>query len=304
MKLPTLVSLTSHLLLSSACLLEVERHDGHIIDRTQPLNCRQAPAGDSISVGTGDRFNNGALTPLGLGTDPSRTFSTVYNTAEIKSAVKGLCREFNLPYFEAPYKTYENRTIFGFKLGGPGPSSYFPSNNNNSYTVLLQSSIHTRERGGPDHLLNFASDLLYASRLNTPLHYGGSTYPPSAIHSALAQGIIILPLVNPDGVAYDQATNLCWRKNRNPASSTPSDPNTIGVDLNRNFSPVWNFTKYMHPSAAAASADPSFETFCRTGPLSEAENEEYRLGDGEPPKPGVVSGPAFCDPHGDSRVVP
>lgn len=63
-------------------------------------------------------------------------------------------------------------------------------------------------------------------------------YTYNDLKIALAQGIVILPLVNPDGVTFDQATDSCWRKNRNPASSKPNDPASIGVDLNRNFALV------------------------------------------------------------------
>ena len=43
---------------------------------------------------------------------------TFYNEAEIKSATLGLVREFNLSYFEMPFKKYENRTMYGFRVSG------------------------------------------------------------------------------------------------------------------------------------------------------------------------------------------
>jgi len=260
-----------YLLLTSACLLEVEQQGGHVISRTQPLNRRQTNQ-TSIPIGTGDRFNGGSIAPRGIGSNSSANFSTVYNLLEIKSAVLGLVKAFRLPYFTAPYKTYENNTMFGFKLGGKredGQQSL--DGNNNTYTILLEAGIHARERGGPDHLINFASDLLWAHRESKGLQYAGVFYTPAEVARVLDLGIVILPLVNPDGVAYDHGTNLCWRKNRNATSAKPGDPDSIGIDLNRNFDPVWNFTKYLAPGFPYASDDPSTELFRGTAPLSEAE---------------------------------
>ncbi|KAK0658074.1 zinc carboxypeptidase [Cercophora newfieldiana] len=267
MRLPTLVSLITHLSFASSCLLEIERNGGHVVDRSEPLRRRQAPD-NSVPVGSGDRFNNGAIVPRGLGVSPPTEPSDIYNLVEIKSAVKALCQEFNLPYFEAPYRTYENRTVFGFRVGGKPNKPQ-----NKGYQVMLESAIHARERGGPDHLLNFVSDLLFAKRANVGLTYGGVAYTAQDVRTVLDLGLVIIPVVNPDGVAYDQSTNLCWRKNRNPTSAIPGNPNSVGVDLNRNFSPVWNFTKAMVPGVQAASEDPANEQFHGTGPLSEPETK-------------------------------
>jgi murein tripeptide amidase MpaA len=49
---------------------------------------------------------------------------------------------------------------------------------------------------------------------------------------------VIIPLTNPDGMAYDQNSDTCWRKNRNTDARSTSSyrfSKDIGVDLNRNF---------------------------------------------------------------------
>ena len=52
--------------------------------------------------------------------------------------------------------------------------------------------------------------------------------------------IHIVPVVNPDGYAFTNSTSTrMWRKNRNPEYSTSSDPDCVGVDLNRNFDYHW-----------------------------------------------------------------
>jgi murein tripeptide amidase MpaA len=87
------------------------------------------------------------------------------------------------------------------------------------------------------------------------------------VKTALTSGVVFVPLSNPDGVAYDQSSNSCWRKNRNPASSGGSS-SAIGVDLNRNFDFVWDFTKQFASGAqsSVASTSPSAETFHGTFP--------------------------------------
>lgn len=107
---------------------------------------------------------------------------------ELASGTRGLAQEFSLPYFEAPHKTYENRTMFGLKV--PGSHSRV----NTGYTVLLQARIHARERGGPDHLLNFIANLLWARREGTGLTYGGSRFMAEEVHTALSAGIVVLPM--------------------------------------------------------------------------------------------------------------
>ncbi|KAK0616194.1 peptidase M14 [Immersiella caudata] len=293
MKTTAAVSFLCLLLGTSACLTEWElHHGGHRhphLTRRQFGNGTNSNVTKGIPVGVGDRFGGGTIAPRGLGIlnppypippanliigappDPADApFQTVYNTDEIKSASRGLVREFGLEYFETPHKTYENRTMFGFKV--PGERSH--GHKNSGYTVLLQAGIHARERGGPDHLINFIADLLWARREKKGLTYGGLVFTAEEVRTALSVGIVVLPLINPDGVAYDQATDSCWRKNRNRASATPNDTFSIGIDLNRNFPPGWDFKKAMAPGVdIGSSTDPGSEIFVGTAPLSEAETK-------------------------------
>jgi murein tripeptide amidase MpaA len=296
MKTTTTASFLSLLLGASGCLTEWELHHGGHTRRGPHLGRRQivVPGNGtnanitSIPIGAGDRFQNGTIAPRGLGIlDPpyhipavsnisdlpnpaAAPFKTIYNTVELNSASRALAREFDLQYFETPHKTYENRTMFGIKI--PGEHSH--PHKNSGYTVLLQAGIHARERGGPDHLTNFIADLLWARREKKGLQYGGVVFTADEVRTALSVGIVVLPLINPDGVAYDQSTNTCWRKNRNPASSSPNDTNSVGIDLNRNFPPAWDFNKSLAPGVlVGSSTDPGSEVFIGTAPLSEAETK-------------------------------
>jgi len=259
----------------SACLTEAElrgeTHHLSFLHRRQSEDNRTNV--DTIPIGVGDRFENGAITPVGIGSQVQVNLSSVYNVVEIESAARALVREYNLQYFEPPFKTYKNATMFGIKIPCATTPSNAASNSNATFTVLLEAGIHARERGGPDHLLNFISDLLWAERHGTGLIYGGVEYTHAEVQKARSVGVVMLPLVNPDGVAHDHATNSCWRKNRNPQSSTPNRTSSVGVDLNRNFPPAWDYRKAMAPNTtdSTISDRPSTEVYRGTAPLSEPE---------------------------------
>lgn len=288
------------LLGANACLTDYELHH-HGLSQRPRLNRRQGPVfgngtnatSTSIPIGVGDRFRGGTIAPSGIGIldppypvptsgrivvfptpePPPPPFPTLYNVAELLSGTKALVREFGLEYFEMPHKTYHNTTMYGFKIPGDQPNG--PPDKGKGHTVLLQSGIHARERGGPDNLLNFAADLLWARRSHKGLTYGGQVFSASDVRTALSVGIVVLPLVNPDGVAHDQATNSCWRKNRNPASAFANDTfgTSIGVDINRNFPAAWDFERALAPGliVVGSSTSPYSETFVGTAPLSEPE---------------------------------
>jgi len=232
--------------LSGACLLPEEREGLPRISRRQTSN--------GIAIGTGDRYSAGTIAPRGLGTQ-STTLTSLLNVNEIASGLKGLATVYGISTFTTPYTTYNGASIAGGKVGGNGTC-------NSAYRVYLNAAIHARERGASDGLLFFIGDLLYANKNNVGLKYGSKSYTNAQVKQALSTGIVFVPLSNPDGVAYDQSSNSCWRKNRNPKSSTGS-ASTIGVDLNRNFDFLWDFTKLFASSArsSVASTSPSSETY-------------------------------------------
>ncbi|KAK3353374.1 carboxypeptidase A [Lasiosphaeria hispida] len=278
------------------CLLEVERLGGHWTDSS--LKQRNLMRGEegfvpqnvSLPVGQGDRFNGGTKAPRGLGVQPKNsTVPSILNLDEINSALAGLSREFGLEMVKFPTKTYENRTILGAKTG---------NFSNGKVTAYIESGIHARERGGPDHVLYFISDLLWAQREKTGLTYGGVSYTHANVQAVLDLGIVFFPTVNPDGLKYDLRTNDCWRKNRNPASANSSNPNTVGVDLNRNFDFLWDFPKYFAPGVQAASKDPASVSFAGTTAFSEPETQGIRWAVDEFPNLGW-----FVDIHSTAATV-
>lgn len=253
--------------LSHACLTHEER--AGVVRRTGRVDRR---ANTGLAIGTGDRFSAGAKIPRGLGTQAASTDpGLILNVQEIGSALTGLANEYDIELFTTPYTTYEKRSIQGGKVGGT-------SNGTGAYSVYINAGIHARERGGPDNLIYFISDILYANKNNVGVTWGSKTYTNADVKKALATGIVFIPLSNPDGVAYDQSSNSCWRKNRNPASSTSGRPATIGVDLNRNFDFLWDFPNLFASSVASgvASTSPSAEDYHGTAAFSEPETKSIK----------------------------
>ncbi|KAH7166395.1 zinc carboxypeptidase [Dactylonectria macrodidyma] len=243
---------------AEACLLPGETEDGHV-----PLTRRSNSTGSTIRINVGDRFNGGTKAPRGLGSQPAGTrIESVMNVAEIQSAVQGLVTQFGIKLFTAPDPTAQGATMFGGKIGNGLDCD-------EAFRVYLMSGIHARERGGPDNLIYFISDLLWAQFQGTGLTYGDMTYTYEEVLTALSTGIVFMPLINPDGVAYDQATNSCWRKNRNPSGA---------VDLNRNFDFLWDFETDFAPGQpiTLASSNPNHDTYHGQSAFSEAETRNVK----------------------------
>ncbi|KAF4509377.1 hypothetical protein G6O67_003554 [Ophiocordyceps sinensis] len=215
--------------------------------------------GTGLPIGKGDRFKNGAVVPRGLGTN-DRDLGSILSVHEVETGLRGLANHFaSVKFFTAPHQTFENRSVYGAVIGDP--------------RVFIQSGIHARERGGPDNVLYFVSDLLHAQSRGTGVSYGTTSFTNEQVNTALAVGIVIVPMVNPDGVAYDQATGRCWRKNRN-TTSADNIPSRVGVDINRNFDINWDYNRVFNSSAVhhgTASDDPTSQAFHGLSPFSEAE---------------------------------
>jgi murein tripeptide amidase MpaA len=239
------------------------------IETLDNLNKRQSAV---APIGKGDRFKSGKIAPRGLGTQKPEAYSAyesagILNADEVYSAMKGLEKEYGLELFTAPHKTYEGNTLLG------GVANKAEKIKKDKQYIYFTSGIHARERGGPDNLIFFISDLLYANKHRIGLTYGNKTYSNKDVKKALGAGIVFIPMTNPDGVRHDQANSNLWRKNRNPASSRPNEPLSVGVDLNRNFDFLWNYTEKFVPTVSPASNNASSQAFYGTAPFSEPETQ-------------------------------
>ncbi|MCJ1447533.1 MAG: hypothetical protein MMC23_008044 [Stictis urceolatum] len=230
------------------------------------LNKELVKRAATAPIGTGDRFKSGTVAPVGLGTQASgSTISSLMNVAEISSAVQGLVKSYGVTSITLPYKTFNGATQFAAYVGAGSDKS--------KYHLYLSAGVHARERGGPDQLIYWISDLLAANKTGGGITYGKKAYTNAQVKSVLSAGIVFFPLVNPDGVTYDQSSGSLWRKNRNTKSG--SSGASVGVDINRNFDFLWNFPKYFDSSTAPASTSPSSETFYGSAAASESETKNH-----------------------------
>lgn len=232
----------------------------------------------ATTVGKGDRFKGGQLFPQGLGSRKEGVqfdLGGFMNVDEVGSAIKGLQKEYGIWTFDLPNKTAANNWV-----SKGGTTSW--NMDSKRYHVYLTAGVHARERGGPDQLIYFISDLLWAQKHGTSLTYGKTVYTKASVLRALSTGIVFFPLVNPDGVHWDQNTDSLWRKNRNPRSQFPKTDKwdrSIGVDINRNYKFIWELHQHVHRSLKTsnnkrqlASFDPADDLFHGEEAFSEAES--------------------------------
>lgn len=170
---------------------------------------------------------------------------------------------------ELPHRTHEGAICHALAIGRAAPGS------------LLIAGVHAREWGGPDILLQFASDILAAHAGGKGLSYGGTTFNKAQIAGLVEFGsVIVFPCVNPDGYTFSRTKAPLWRKNRNPKYFDGTRADTVGADINRNYDFLWDFRKHFHPGAQAygtlASDDPSNNLFHGSGPFSENETKNVR----------------------------
>ncbi|HLQ37555.1 MAG TPA: M14 family metallopeptidase, partial [Planctomycetota bacterium] len=124
----------------------------------------------------------------------------------------------------------------------------------NEPEVLYMGDHHARELMSVEIPLMFAQYLLQ--------HYGTD---PVVTNYVNTREIYIIPIVNPDGLAYVQAnhsgsSNNWWRKNRRNNGN-----GTFGVDLNRNYATGWNAPN------GGNSTSGSSDVYRGTAPFSEPE---------------------------------
>jgi murein tripeptide amidase MpaA len=198
---------------------------------------------------------------------------TFLNVVEIESAILALGAAYPAAaqVITLPFLTAQGRQSHALRIG---------TGSCQKSGVLLISGTHAREWGGPDIVVNLATDLLEAWSAGTGLVYGGTSFSAAQVQRIVDRiELIVFPDINPDGRHHSQTSYAMWRKNRNPASSG-GDPNKIGVDINRNYDFLWDFPVHFAPTAVnngtLASTFPASDLFHGTAPFSEAETRNVR----------------------------
>ncbi|MGE7436451.1 M14 family metallopeptidase [Kitasatospora sp. NPDC001175] len=143
--------------------------------------------------------------------------------------------------------------------------------------AVLIGGVHAREWGSCEILVHLAADLLEAYHTGTGLGYGATSFSSAQVRTVLeGMDLVVFPLVNPDGRHYSQTVDPMWRKNRNPAYS--HGPSCVGVDINRNYDFLFDFTTAFAPhSGVQVSEDPcDYQVFHGPAAFSEPETRNVR----------------------------
>ena len=145
--------------------------------------------------------------------------------------------------------TLERHDIWAFRV------SANPDVDENEPEIMIDGMHHAREIMASEFPIMFAEYL--ASNYGTD---------PEITWLLDNRELYIVPIVNPDGVIYNELTNPngggMWRKNRRENSLT-----SFGVDLNRNYPYQWGFDD------SGSSPDPSSDIYRGPGPASELETQ-------------------------------
>ncbi len=148
--------------------------------------------------------------------------------------------------------TIEGRSIYYVKI------SDNPNNNENEPKLIFDALTHAREPEGMQQLFFFFNWLLE--------HYNTDDEAKYLIDNT---EMYFIPIMNPDGFAYNFTTNPggggMWRKNRRN-----NGDGSYGVDLNRNYGYKWGYDD------TGSSPNTFDETYRGTGPFSEAETQIAR----------------------------
>ena len=163
------------------------------------------------------------------------------------AAHPGIAKRFNIG------RSYEGRKIWGIKI------SDNVATDENEPEIFINAEIHARERATNELALNMISTLTD--------NYGGSDALGQRVTDIVnSREIWIVPQVNVDGSEFDISGGYwhTWRKNRQPTS----DPNEIGIDLNRNFGYKWG--------GPGSSANPHSDTYRGDYPFQTPEDRRYR----------------------------
>jgi murein tripeptide amidase MpaA len=165
-----------------------------------------------------------------------------------------------------PNKTWEGRDCHAIKIangnqpGRPG--------------VFLLGGIHAREWGSSDILINFVEQLCNAFRTNTGITLGGINFTAAQVQQIVNQkDIYVFPQANPDGRRHSMTAAADWRKNRRPAPAGSSSPDCVGVDLNRNYDFLWNYTTHFAHNAPVRNSTNPCDPEIYIGPAPGSEPE-------------------------------
>lgn len=146
--------------------------------------------------------------------------------------------------------TYQGNSIWAWRI------SDNPNANESEPEILFDGMHHAREIMASEFPIMFAKYLCEHYNTDPQIHWLVDN-----------RELYIVPIMNPDGVIYNESTNPdgggMWRKNRKPFSGQ------FGVDLNRNYPNHWGYDD------VGSSPTPSSDTY--RGPSAASERETQAL---------------------------
>jgi murein tripeptide amidase MpaA len=191
------------------------------------------------------------------------------NVEEIEAALEALATSHPgvTELIILPNRTSEGRLSHALRVG--------PPDTQDANTILFTGGLHACEWVPPDALVNLAADLLDAHARGTGLRYGGQRFSADNIRGVVeGLQLVVFPCVNPDGRKHSQthADEALWRKNRRRVGSG-SDPQCVGVDVNRNFDALWDFRRHFAEDSHVSASDNPCHPLVYVGPSAESEAE-------------------------------
>lgn len=113
--------------------------------------------------------------------------------------------------------------------------------------VLIVAGTHGDEWVPPDALIDFLHIILKSLKSQSAIIIGDYYFSyEKLIRISKTLDIFLFPQVNPDGrkFSHTEKDQYGWRKNRRI-----NEDKSIGVDLNRNYDFLWNYSYYLSPSS-------------------------------------------------------
>jgi hypothetical protein len=193
------------------------------------------------------------------------------NVAEVETALQVAAGPANAGFTELvtlPHITWEGRTCRAIRIHRGATAAG---------GVYFLGGVHAREWGSSDILVNFVRLLTDAYRTGSGITQGGMSLDAGKVAEIVDNlDVVVFPQANPDGRHYSMTVDPMWRKNRRPvepgSSCTEGGGDGPGVDINRNYDFLWDFTSRFSPQAPVqTSIDPCSEIY--RGPTAESEPE-------------------------------
>jgi murein tripeptide amidase MpaA len=193
------------------------------------------------------------------------------NIDEVQSACINLAQRYQglAALKPLPERTHGRNKTHALHITGAAQQSVKP-------VFMVIGGLHGSEWGSCEILLSLAADLLgaYEQQLDLAYGTGGVSYSAAQVTGLLdAIDFVLLPLANPDGRRHSQDVAWWWRKNRNPANQIGEIEESIGVDINRNFDFLFDFTTAFVASGTGISTSSDPSQSCYQGPAAFSEPE-------------------------------